>query len=283
VLSRAAAWHNWSPSWIPSRIAVAVRRTALRRYQEAVLCELEDGLRFVAHPSDLLPCLVGTTGGWEHELMNAVKPLVRAGEGVLDIGAHVGYTAIRFAQWVGATGRVYAFEPVPAHRDQLMRNLEVNDFAARVAVIPLAVSDRSGSLPFYDSHRSNTGMSSLSGRRGATASRQVETCAIDEWLPSAGVPPLALAKIDVEGAELLVVRGMMRTLVSTQIRAVLIELHRDVAPAVRHEIGAFFAQLPVGYTLFGWHPSGEFRAEPVDAPTDYLLAVHRDWAGEIRA
>lgn len=277
VLRQAAEWHEWSPPWLPSRVASVVRQRALRRYRAPVLCQLPGGQRFFADPSDLVQCLVGTTGGWEQLIFDAVGPLVPAGSTVLDVGAHVGYAALRFGDWVGPTGRVVCFEPVPAHLVQLSRNLDVNGYESRTTVVPMAVCDEAGDRPFFDAGASNTGMSSLEGGSDRAPSRRVRTVSIDGWLAHAGVAEIALTKIDVEGAEALVVRGMAESLTAGRHRAVLVELHPGVEPRIGQQVAEAFARVAgQPYALLDWQPSGRFM--PIDAaePANYLLAVRRD-------
>ncbi len=277
VLRHAAEWHEWSPQWLPSRVASVVRQRALRRYRSPILCQLPGGQQFFADPSDLVQCLVGTTGGWEQMIFDAVRPLVPHGSTVLDVGAHVGYAALRFGEWIGPTGRVVCFEPVPAHLVQLARNLEVNGYDARTTVVPMAVCDEAGERQFFDSGGSNTGMSSLNGGSERAPSRLVRTISIDGWLADAGMAEIALTKIDVEGAEALVLRGMARSLAEARHRAVLVELHPGVEPRIGQRVAEAFNRVAGHpYELFDWQPSGRFVPVGAAEPANYLLAVRGD-------
>jgi FkbM family methyltransferase len=276
TLHRAAEWHEWAPRWLPGRVASAVKRAALTRYRASILCRLPSGQQFFADPSDLVQCFVGTTGGWEQLIFEAVRPFVSEGSTVLDIGAHVGYAALRLGDWVGASGRVVCFEPVPGHVAQLSRNLKVNSYDARTTVVPLAVSDGAGERPFFDGQGANSGMGSLASDADRSPSRLVHTVSLDSWLMEHAVGEIALTKIDVEGAEALVLRGMVKTLTAACHRAVLVELHPNVEPNVGQQVAEIFHRLePQPYALFDWTES---RFEPIDgAPQGYcLLAVRRD-------
>jgi len=90
TLHRAAEWHEWAPRWLPGRVAAAVKRAALKRYRASVLCRLPSGQQFFADPSDLVQCFVGTTGGWEQLIFEAVRTFVSEGSTVLDIGRTLG-------------------------------------------------------------------------------------------------------------------------------------------------------------------------------------------------
>jgi hypothetical protein len=121
-------------------------------------------------------------------------------------------------------------------------------------------------------------MGSLGARDGRSPSRQVPTVAIDDWLAETDVDEIALTKIDVEGAEALVVRGMAKSLARGRHRAVLIELHPDAVPTIGRELPGLFARIDgQPYALFDWQPDRE-RFVEVEAgePVYYLLAVRRD-------
>ena len=278
ALQRAARWHEWVPRWLPSRVTVKLRRLALKRYGVPVLCRLPTGQQFYANPSDLIQCVVGTTGGWEQLIFDALRPFVAAGATVLDVGAHVGYTTLLFADWVGANGRVVCFEPVANNVTQLLRNLDVNGYRARTIVVPAAVADEAAVRSFYDAGGSNTGTGSLGARESLAPSRLVRTLAIDDWLATYDVSDVALTKIDVEGAEALVVRGMSRSLAEGRHRAVLIELHPYVAPAIGRELAGMFERIDRRpYALYDWQSDhGRFSEVEANEPADYLLAVRRD-------
>lgn len=279
LVAQAAAWHAWAPRWLPSRLATLVRRQKLRRYEEPVLCNLTGGRQFVAYPSDLLQCIVAANGSWEGELLQAVRPLVRPGAIVLDIGAHVGYSAVMFADWVGDSGRVHCFEPMPDHQKQLLRNLTVNGLERRVNIVSAAVTDGVGECPFFDSRLSNSGMSSLIGPEGRS-SRTVKTVSIDAWIANENAAEIAFVKVDVEGAEAMVVRGMIATLQRRRVAAVLIELHPHVVASTGADVRRLFRQVG-GYELFDWGHDDRFHGDPREGAGDYVLAVRSDRAGVI--
>ena len=277
LVKGAAGWHEWAPHWLPSRVAALVRRAALTRYRRTVVCQLPTGQQFLADPSELVQCLIATTGGWEQLIFDAVEPFVPPGGTVLDVGAHVGYATVRFAGWAGPSGRVVCFEPVPSHVKQLSENLRVNGFEPRTTIVPMAVCDEEVERDFFDSGRSNSGMGSLTGSAGHAPSRRVRTTTIDAWLAGAGVADVALTKIDVEGAEALVVGGMARTLAEGRHRAVLVELHPGVVPDIGRDLVTLFERLGGRrYELYDWLPAGRFVPVGHGDAANYLLAVRRD-------
>jgi len=161
----------------------------------------------------------------------------------IDIGANTGYFSVLAALRVGPAGRVFAFEPNPAVREQLQHHLAINQVADRVTVSDLAIADRcEDAVPFFVScWQDNNGISSLTpsaetmARGGLRDDRRipVRVATFDSWAALARLPKIDLIKIDVEGAELHVLTGMARTLAINPPRALICETRPDSAAAQR--------------------------------------------------
>ena len=129
------------------------------------------------------------------------------GDWMLDIGANVGHYTLKCSNLVGASGRVVAFEPVPATFEVLTANVQRFPIQ-NVTLMNLAVSDECQSLgmqvPHFDGGLKNYYQASLTRE---TSELCVMTIAID----SIPFPrPVKLVKIDTEGHELSVLRGMRK-------------------------------------------------------------------------
>lgn len=274
MLQNAWRWHCWQPRWMPGRIRSRIKRWALARYSHPVVCLLDTGQRFVARPNDFVQCEIGVTGSWEGPIYRAVRPLVHSGSIVLDVGAHVGYSAMLFAEWVGSRGSVYCFEPVPGHADQIEESARLNGYEQRIAVRRLAVSERRGRAAFHHDTTQNTGMGSLAPRPAQSVTLQVDTRSLDEWRADEGVGDVALVKIDVEGAEGLVLRGMAKGLGAGEYRMLLVEVHEGELPKFGTTLGSLLAELTSkGYRLMRWEEPGRFVTDPAPEHVSYLLAL----------
>lgn len=128
---------------------------------------------------------------------------IRPGDVVLDIGANIGYYTIQFADLVGPTGKVIAFEPDPINFGLLKRSVEANGFT-NVELVNAAVSDRSGSCSLHLSPR-NPGDHRI-GFTGARKSVEVTVTSLDEFFKGRN-PRVDLIKMDIQGSELHAVRG----------------------------------------------------------------------------
>ncbi len=174
-------------------------------------------------------------GRFDAELYAAFTALTLRTPVILDVGGHIGYHALGFAAHQPAA-RVVSFEPNPANLARLRANLDRNaDLAARIDVLPTALADRSGELTLVASDDVDGGGSSCSFLAGsetpfagaaydAFGRTTVAVRTIDELAYDGSRPAPSLIKVDVEGAELRVLRGASRT-IDQLAPAWLIEVH----------------------------------------------------------
>jgi FkbM family methyltransferase len=169
------------------------------------------------------------TGDAEPEVQEALAELVKPGQTVYDVGANIGFFTILCSKLVGPQGRVYAFEPIPQNPVTLRHNIALNGLT-NVVIVDKALSCSTGTAEMFVSpwsafHSLNVEGASKQDNHGAEAGEiVVETVTLDEFLQGPDVSAPDLIKIDVEGAELIVVEGMRGTLRSKQ-PLLLCELH----------------------------------------------------------
>lgn len=201
-------------------------RFRLRRYMirmslpagEAVLpCHHGFGLLFAEPRQSVIARSIYLTGMWEPEVTGFIQSWLKPGMVVVDVGAHVGYYSLLFAQLVGQDGQVFAFEPIPAVNRCLEQNIILNGFT-NVTAFAIALLDVDGTMPI--------------GPKGklvqtyipATKAPIIETRAFDRWREIWGIDAVDLIKIDVEGAEMNVLLGMEKYIQDFK-PALLVEVH----------------------------------------------------------
>ncbi len=145
------------------------------------------------------------TGEYEEPTARVIEALLAPGDTAVDVGANFGYFTVLAARAVGPEGRVIAFEPLPAMRRELEENVALNRIA-NCRVRAEAVSDRAGTARLFEGPAGNPGLSSLRALADSGPALEVGTVTLDGALPAD--ESVALVKIDVEGAELKVLRGM---------------------------------------------------------------------------
>lgn len=147
--------------------------------------------------------------------------LLRAGETVWDIGAHCGYTVLIESAAIGPTGRCIAFEPNPRNRHLLGLHLKWNRLT-NVAVLPYAISGADGELSFgWENNQRDSSISSHLGGAGW----KVPVRHIDGLIASGEAPAPTFLKIDVEGAELELLRGAARLLAHEPNLLIILSTH----------------------------------------------------------
>jgi FkbM family methyltransferase len=174
-------------------------------------------------------------GFYEPELIRALTQHLKPGDTCIDIGGHAGYLAIIMAQLVGPQGRVVAFEPVPENYTALKENIELNRLR-NVTAECAALGDQEGTMELIcakDQRLSWTASATGYSMPADPIRISVPVLSLDRYLQRDSLRP-GLLKIDVEGAELMVLRGARETL--REIRPlVLVEIH-DLGERHRNEV-----------------------------------------------
>jgi FkbM family methyltransferase len=163
---------------------------------------------------------------WNPVEYAAFRRAVEPGMVALDVGANVGAYSVLLGQWVGAAGRVYAFEPSRAAFRGLVRHIELNGRSAVVQAVAAAVGDRDGAADLIVAD--TAGESRLAGVGEARPTVSVPAVTIDRFCAREGIQP-SFIKIDAEGAELAVLRGARETIRTGGERlALFVELHPSI-------------------------------------------------------
>ena len=131
---------------------------------------------------------------------------------VLDIGAHIGLVTLPLATKISREGTVFAFEPGNSNREFLEQHLRINQIKNVTVVADLVGEKLNASANFYQS-TSDSGMNTITntGRRKGYKRTVVRQTTLDEFCNLHELKP-QLIKIDVEGAELHVLKGGVEVL-----------------------------------------------------------------------
>jgi FkbM family methyltransferase len=209
--------------------------------------------------------LIFYQGSSEPDLVRYLDEFLHPGMIFFDIGAHLGEFTLRAAKRVGPAGQVHSFEPLPEIAAVLRQSLTLAQLG-NVTFRECAFSNKSGSLNF--AVRSGFASSSIAGPASndprITRTIEVAVITLDEYIHASGAIP-NLIKIDVEGAELLVLRGGEKLLSMPAERAAVICLEYSASNYegfgfTTDEVRQLLAQN--GYSLFvldshGTHPAAE--------------------------
>ena len=208
-----------SPNWLANTIHAALNRVPVERYPVlrcgGVLKGFQMRVDWSLHRAFAY-------GAWEPEVVATLQEQVKPGMTVLDIGAQSGYFSLLFSRLVGVGGKIVAFEPLPANFRMLEENIRLNGLT-NVTARREAVAERSGNMSFEFPRHEPTLIAGPVREGEDQDVFTVKGISLDDWF-AADSCPVHFIKMDVEGAELEVLRGASRMLASCH-PDMLIELH----------------------------------------------------------
>ena len=162
-------------------------------------------------------------GRWELNCIRYLSNIIRKGQTLLDVGAWIGPYTILFSKLTQATGRVYAFDPDPKAFNILQENVEKNSLT-NVSIERICVSNSVGKAAIGTCSLGNSKTHLVKHRKRARLTEIIaETTTIDEFCEENAICPDGI-KIDVEGAELEVLKGATGLLSSSSRPVVMCEL-----------------------------------------------------------
>ncbi len=227
VLRRRRRLHTPLPGHPPSELP-----------PEAVELDTAVGTLWFDGADDQLIRWIRSQGVWEADVMKLLARTLRPGGTFVDVGAHVGFHSVLAAQLVGPAGKVFAVEPAPWAVELLRANVWRQGID--VTVLPFAASDAAGTvrLALEEAHRSGAHLTE------AEDAVEVQAAPLDELLPDVAVDVL---KVDVEGAEPLVLRGASNLLARTPGLLAVVEFRDE-----RHRSGESPAEVLAFYSSLGF-------------------------------
>jgi FkbM family methyltransferase len=163
------------------------------------------------------------TGMYEHVLDTILRHALPQCRAFVDIGANCGYVSLLAAAMLAERGAVYAFEPFPATFRRLKRNLELNPGLRNVTPYQVALGNTSGTCTLH-ARPGNLGSTSMAALSESADGVDVRCDRLDDLARNLDLQT-AFVKIDVEGAELMVLEGMTALLAKHACTSILVEMH----------------------------------------------------------
>lgn len=149
------------------------------------------------------------TGTYEAGTLHVFENFLKPGDCFIDIGANIGLMSIYASKLVGETGKVISFEAHPETFKWFQFNIDLNE-ASNIQANAFALGSKNGNAEIYDNWDINRGGASLVVKSKDSVGYPVEIKILDEVLSENIVPKLI--KIDVEGFELPVLKGAVKTI-----------------------------------------------------------------------
>jgi len=204
---------------------------------------------------------------YEPELL-MMNTMVRPGEVVVDVGACFGIYTVVASRLVGDSGKVVAIEPSRLAFEVLERNILSNG-CSNVVTFGCALSDKVGRTVLH--HHPDISRFSLGG---AGTGEDIETTTLDLTLPRTTSTRSCLLKIDVEGAEELVLRGALKTL-DRDRPIVMFEVNPEAARALDLDpLGALNLLEGRGYEFYLASAAGGIEKMGIRPSEGNVMAIH---------
>jgi FkbM family methyltransferase len=183
---------------------------------------------FVRNP-DELRLAESVSGQWgEKPVIDSFVSLLKKGDAFYDIGANIGIFTVAVANAVGKEGKVIAFEPEKQSITRLKENLGINNLQ-NVKIIEKALGDENKKTKLYIG--GTTGNFSLVNIYDQHADTQeIELVKGDDFVKNNNLPIPTAVKIDVEGYELSVLKGLEETLKNPVCKVICCEVHIGLFP-----------------------------------------------------
>jgi FkbM family methyltransferase len=209
------------------------------------------GLDLDVDASDIFAASLALGSLQEADDFAAFMALVEPGATVVDVGANFGLYGLHAALYAGATGQVFAFEPVPGAYDLLAANIRRNGLERICMAARSAVADANRTAQFRVAAESSfTGLRDT-GRSRTAEMIDVEVIALDAFAPLAR-RSVDLMKIDVEGGEAGVLAGARNLLGRSPDVVVMFEYSHKNLDGPAHQ--ALLAELrrlgQMGFEIF---------------------------------
>ena len=177
---------------------------------EPVLVELKHCEMYVLPDDPAVGEPLLTSGEYEPHVATEIRGALQPGMTFVDVGANVGYFSLLAASIVGERGTVVAIEPIATNAALIGLSAERNGFD-NVDIWPVAVADRTQTIILDEASGTNAGIGGTLDDPAKLFERPLaRTVPLDKLL--AGLDRLDVMKIDIEGAEMLALRGAKCTI-----------------------------------------------------------------------
>lgn len=186
-----------------------------------------------------------------------IKQFLKEGYTFIDIGANIGCYSLIAAKYVGKKGRVICFEAIKETYNSLNENIKINNLE-NTYVFNNAIYNRNQKLTLHVANKYNSGMSSIHNHSSeAGITQQCEAITLDDFISKNETKRIDLIKIDIEGAEIYALQGMLNVIKQFK-PTILIELSDSVLENTNiNKTEIIKLLIDLGYTQHGIDKNGE--------------------------
>lgn len=216
--------HHWLLQVRPAFVASFLKKLLrIKRY----IVQNSNGKFFIDPLSNFGNALLSESG-YEPQLVDSMKQILKEGDTFLDIGANEGFFSILASQLVGVSGKIISIEPQSRLQRVIIRNISENN-AYNVNIFQRAISDRVGTAILFLTPDMNTGSSGIfQTAKYKNPTETVLQTTLSEILGLLNLDKIKLMKIDVEGFEYEAILGSKHIFESNIIENIALELHPEI-------------------------------------------------------
>jgi FkbM family methyltransferase len=262
LLPAARAWIRYSPlapgrGWLWKRVWWRAHSFRART---------RFGMLMSGNTGDLIQRYLYFFGVWEPNITRWVAASLKPGDCFVDVGANIGYYTLLAAKCVGRDGKVVAIEAAPWIHAMLARHVALNRLENVRTVMTAAAADR-GRLRLYPGGADNIGSTSTVPRD--RDSIEIDALPMHEILSDDEIARIRIIKVDVEGAEPDVVRGLAPVLAKLRDDAeIIMEVSPALMPGGDASVRYIFSTMQAhGFAAFAIE--NDYRAEAYLEPAGY--------------
>ena len=210
TMAMPARWYLRNTPWHQGtrRLSVALdfnQRLRPHRFRT----ETRFGFEISGTTEDFVQRYIYVFGVWEPHLTYWIQDRLQPGDTFVDVGANIGYFTLLAAGCIRKQGWCVAIEASPSIFELLKENLELNHVGSRVRTVNLAASDRDGTLTVYGGPSGNLGLTTTVPNHDLRIETTIRAMPLKDILTEGEIAAARLIKIDVEGLEGPVVRGLL--------------------------------------------------------------------------
>ncbi|MET7932508.1 FkbM family methyltransferase [Streptomyces sp. NPDC005322] len=282
AVSLGRGYVRYAPGTVGKRAMVErYLNAALRDHPQRRMARTRFGATFAVDTQDLIQRYLHLFGVWEPHLTRWLQRRLKPGDVFVDVGANIGYYSVLASRLVGDGGKVVAVEASPTFHQVLLDQARRNG-CTNVRAVNAAVSDRDELLTFILASSRNMGANSIVPYDGpAESTFEIAAQPLPDLLAEEEITRARVIKIDVEGAEGGVVRGL--TPVLDRLRPD-VEITIEVTPQRMSKLGDSAEELLEALKKQGFHT---YRLANDYAAGSYPAALRREpraperWRGPI--
>lgn len=180
------------------------------RHVEKLAKPINGNFKLWLNTRNFIDSCIYYTGDYEPYLKINYKKLIKPGDIVLDVGANIGFHSLYFAELTGLTGKVFSFEPIQINFNAFIHNLSLNNFP-QIMPQQIALGNENNLIAIHlDLEEQNPGAFNLLAKGAKNYEIKCEKG--DDFLNNLGIEKVSFMKIDVEGYEFEVLKGLKDTI-----------------------------------------------------------------------